>query len=93
MVFLFPPVLSHLLLGQFAILNTLMLLLAAWFIKSGQILASGFLVAVSLTKPQLAVLALPGFLVAAVRVGGTRVLLKFVGAKYLIIVKYLILNL
>jgi len=80
MVLLFPPVLSHLLLGQFAILNTLMLLLAAWFIKSGQILPSGFLVAVSLTKPQLAVLALPGFLVAAVRVGGTRVLLKFVGA-------------
>jgi hypothetical protein len=80
MVFLFPPVLSHLVLGQFAILAAVMLLLATWLINGGRVLPSGLLIALSLTKPQLAVLAIPGFLIAAIRVGGIGVFLKLVGA-------------
>lgn len=76
--FLFPPFLSLLLLGQFSILAALLFLLASYVVSERLVLASSFLVAVALTKPQLGILALPGLLVGFWRVGGIRIMLLFV---------------
>jgi hypothetical protein len=69
---LFPATVAHLMLGQFSILATLLLLLAAYALGKGRSAVAGFCVALSLTKPQLAALALPGLLIGAYRQGGPR---------------------
>lgn len=77
-IFLFPPLLSHLLLGQVSMIVTLLYLLSAYLIKRGLFLPSGILVAVALTKPQLSVLALPGLLMGLYYFGKLRAVLGFV---------------
>ena len=78
-VFLFPPVLSHLMLGQFTVLATLALLLATHLITVPNYVMAGFLVAVALSKPQLAVLVVPGLFLAVGRLFRVRGLLSFAG--------------
>ena len=61
---LFPPMVSHLVLGQFSIFVVALFLLSIRRMdKSGSWLLF-FLFALALSKPQLCILALPGFLVA-----------------------------
>jgi len=79
----FPPVLAHFILGQFGLLATFLLLTAAHFVARRRFLAAGLLLAVTLAKPQLAVLVAPGLAVACVRQGGKRGLLVYLGATIL----------
>lgn len=78
--FLFPPFWSILFLGQFSFLAALLFLLASCVVSERTVLASGFLVAVALTKPQLGILALPGLLIGFGRMGGIRTALFFLEA-------------
>ena len=76
---LFPATISHLILGQFTIMTVLLLLLAARLVGRDQLLLAGLLVALSLTKPQIAVLVLPGMVVAYWRAGGLKVVARIFG--------------
>lgn len=78
-VFLFPPLISHLALGQLSLFGMSTLLLASYFVKRGNIAPAGFLAAVSLSKPQLAIFAIPGLLIASYRSGGWTRSLSFTG--------------
>ena len=77
-IFLFPPLLSHLMMGQLGVMVTLLYLLSAYLVKRGLFLPSGVLVAVALTKPQLSVLALPGLLIGLYYFGKRKAVLGFV---------------
>ena len=77
-MFLFPPLLSLLMMGQLGVMTTLAYLLSAYLVKRGLFLPTGTLVAVALTKPQLSVLALPGLLIGLYRFGRLRAVLGFV---------------
>lgn len=77
MVFLFPPVISHLIIGQFSIFVTLMGLVSAIFLERQKFLPTGLLLAVSLTKPQLNLLLLPGFLLALWRIRNAKAVIFF----------------
>ena len=78
MSFLFPPSITHLLLGQISILVTLIFVaVIVWYEKMPTFLVS-FLVAIALSKPQLAILVLPGFaLYKFKKDGGTRSVILF----------------
>ncbi len=80
LVLLFPATVSHLMLGQFAIVTTLVLLLAASFIRGPRLWPVGFLVAVALTKPQLAILGVSGILIYLIGQHGWRKVGIFLGA-------------
>ncbi len=69
---LFPAIPIHFLLGQFSLLAVWLLLVSAGLVARRRFLAAGFLLALVLSKPQLALLALPGLWVAAQRVGKVR---------------------
>jgi hypothetical protein len=60
--FLFPPLVTHIWLGQISILIGLVFLIAAYREEESPVLLTAFLLAVGLSKPQLAILVLPGFL-------------------------------
>jgi hypothetical protein len=60
--FLFPPLVTHIWSGQVSILISLVFLLAAYREKKSPVLFTAFLLVVGLSKPQLAILVLPGFL-------------------------------
>ena len=60
--FLFPPTVTHLWSGQITILTTLTLMIAAIWHDEMPVLWPALLIAVSLVKPQLAILAVPGLL-------------------------------
>jgi hypothetical protein len=79
-VFIYPPTWSHLWLGQFTILATFLLLLAARFVAAPRYLLVGFLVVVSLAKPQLSVLVVPGLFIVYGRDHGLGGILSFTGA-------------
>jgi len=79
-IFLFPPLLSHLMLGQLSVMITLLYVLSAYLVKRGLFLPSGVLVAVALTKPQLSIMALPGILIGLYRFGKLKAVLGFAGA-------------
>lgn len=80
LLILFPPLLSHLILGQFSLLIVLLLLLAARLLEQHRFIWAGLAVVLVLTKPQLGVLALPGLWVASFRLGGKRTGWAFAGA-------------
>lgn len=62
--YLFPPVISHLQLGQFSIGITLLFLVATIWHDQLPLPFSALLLAIALSKPQLAILVLPGLLVS-----------------------------
>lgn len=77
MVFLFPPVLSHLLIGQFSIFVILMWLAGARLLEKHIYLPTALLVAVALTKPQLNLLLLPGYLFSLWKIRNARAVVSF----------------
>ncbi len=79
MAIMFPPIGRHLTLGQFTVLATLMLLLASRFVVNPRYLLAGFLVAVSLAKPQMGLLVVPGLFVAYGRYHRLRGVALFAG--------------
>jgi hypothetical protein len=80
LVIMFPPIGRHLTLGQFTVLAAVMLLLAARLIVNPRYLLAGFLVAVSLAKPQIGLLVVPGLFVAFGRHHRLRGAILFAGA-------------
>lgn len=72
LVFLFPPTISHLLLGQFTLLAMFVLMLAALWLEFRSIWLIGFLIAVSLSKPQVALGGVLGVLVFTFQRNGWR---------------------
>lgn len=77
-VLLFPPTVSHLILGQFTIVTVLALLVAARLAHTPQMGIVGFCVAVAAVKPQLALLGGPGLLVFVARRIGWRAAVSLV---------------
>lgn len=87
-VFLFPPALNHLALGQFSIISTLGCLLAALCAERKRPWAEAFLLALALAKPQLAFLAALGLGFHTLRQEGFASLLRFglrTGAAFLLL--------
>jgi hypothetical protein len=70
--FLFPPMVSHLRLGQLSIGITLLFLVVTIWSDRMPLLLSASLLAIALSKPQLAILVLPGLLLASYRSKGWR---------------------
>jgi hypothetical protein len=66
-VMLFPPTVSHLILGQYSILTVFLCLLISRGLPTQRILWLGLGIALTLVKPQLMVLALPGLCVGMLR--------------------------
>lgn len=79
-IFLFPPVLSHLLLGQFSIMAMLSFVVAAQLISHDWKFPAAFMIALTITKPQLGIFAIPGFLVFVWRTQGFKSMLWFLFA-------------
>ncbi len=76
-VFLFPPLLEHLKMGQLSVMVTLLYLLSAYLVKRNLILPSGILVAVALAKPQLSILAVPGLMIGFYHFGRFKAMMGF----------------
>jgi hypothetical protein len=74
---LFPSSIEHLRLGQITLLITLAFLLVALWEDRIPALLSAFLIAVGLSKPQLAVLVLPGLMFHMVRKYGPKRAFQF----------------
>ena len=70
--FLFFPTVTHLRLGQFSLMMTLCLLLAAHFLQAGSAAGAGLNLALVLAKPQLLILVLPGLFQGAWQRAGWR---------------------
>ncbi len=75
-----PPLLMQMLLGQFDLLIVVLFLLAARLVDRERYLLAGALVAVTLSKPQLAILAVPGLALAGLRRGKVKGVLLLGGA-------------
>jgi hypothetical protein len=58
-VFLFPPTIRHLILGQASVLVGAALLLGTWVAERRRLALAGFLLALALAKPQLCIVVLP----------------------------------
>ncbi|MCU0511394.1 MAG: glycosyltransferase 87 family protein, partial [Anaerolineae bacterium] len=72
-VLLFPPLVSHVLLGQYSLVAVLLCLLAAEGLRRGLALPwLALLLALAAGKPQLVLLVLPGLLAALHQRGGGR---------------------
>lgn len=77
--FIFFPLISHLRLGQFSIgITLLFLVVVIWNDKLPAIL-SALLLAIALSKPQLAIFVLPGFLFSSYQKNGARDTLQGIG--------------
>lgn len=70
-VFLFPPVISHLVLGQTSIGLTL-IMLASTRKKFNSPILIALLIALALIKPQLTILFLPGFFISFYKIHGSK---------------------
>jgi hypothetical protein len=77
MVFSFPPTLYHFILGQFSITSMLCLIMAVHFVKREYHWTASFFVALALTKPHLATLALLGLSYHYFQHGQSRAMLLF----------------
>lgn len=84
LVYLFPPVLNNFILGQFSITFAAFALLSIYNAEKGQDWLAAFFLAVSLTKPQLAILSVFSIGMYFFRKNGVYGLLVF-GLKTLII--------
>jgi hypothetical protein len=78
MAFIFPPTISHFSLGQITILVCLAVLVLANFDRKLHPLMIGILIAVFLSKPQLAIFILPGYLLAYLRENGFSQVFKII---------------
>ena len=76
-VFIFPPTVTTLLIGQFSIITVSCLLFALILLQSGKPALAGLLMAVALTKPQLALLTLPVLIFMAYRKGSWTYCFRF----------------
>jgi hypothetical protein len=79
MVTAFLPTLTHLRLGQFTILATLLYLLVAFWKDRLPLPVAALMLALALSKPQLGILALPGLILAYYRDDGRKRALQLVG--------------
>ncbi len=77
LVFLFPPLLNHIALGQYAITGMLCLLFSAYFASTRRDWLAAFTLALGLAKPQLGILALPGLSLYYFQRGGVKMLSCF----------------
>jgi hypothetical protein len=77
-VFIFPPVVLHLWLGQFTIVATVIFLVVGIWHKKLPLLLSAFLMAIALSKPQLAVFFLPGLLLSIYKERGIKASILFI---------------
>ncbi len=77
-IFTFPPVATHLVLGQFTIAICTIFVIVVYFREKLPLFVQAFLMAVALSNPQLAVLVLPGFLVFQLGHGSLRRTMQFV---------------
>ncbi len=69
---IFPPLFFQLEYGQFDLMATLFLMVATRLVLQNRYIPAGILLALVLSKPQLAVLAIPGLWIASLRGGGKR---------------------
>jgi hypothetical protein len=76
--FLFPPLVTHFWSGQISILITLLFLVAATWNDEMPAILLAALMAVGLSKPQLAILVLPGFLINRIKKSGIQNTLQLV---------------
>lgn len=76
-VFFFPPVLNHILLGQFSITAVACLLASAHFAEKRNDWLAAACLALGLSKPQLGILAVFGLSIFYFRAGGFKSLLRF----------------
>lgn len=76
-VVLFPPSIAHFMLGQFSIFAVLIFLVIVYYRQKISVCLSAFLLAVALSKPQLAFLFLPGFFYNLYRSVGSKGTLKY----------------
>ncbi len=67
MVILFPPTITHIQLGQYSLFAMLLFMAAAIFSRTLPIPAIALMIAISLAKPQLGVLVIPGILISIYR--------------------------
>jgi hypothetical protein len=70
--FLFPPFISHLILGQFSLFAALFMLLAVYLISRKQLFPAAFMIVLGATKPQLVVLPILGLFFAVYQEKGWR---------------------
>ena len=69
---IFPPSVTHLWSGQFSILTTLLFMVVVIWNNEMPMLLLTLLMAVGLSKPQLAIFVLPGFILYRIRTYGIR---------------------
>ena len=77
-VLLHPRSIAHFRIGQFTLLATFLFLMSARFINTPKYWLSALFVALSLSKPQLSILIVPGLLIARYQKGGIKAVLQFV---------------
>ena len=82
LAFFFPPVLNHMLLGQFSVVAAFCLVLAARWLEEGRQWPAAFLLALAAAKPQLSVLPAIGLAAGLASGAGPRGVAVF-GAKVL----------
>lgn len=78
----FPPMVGHLKLGQFTLLMTLLMLVLVQHMARLPILGASLILVLILTKPQLAILTLPGFLLAYMRLHHAPQTLRLLGVMF-----------
>ncbi|GMQ77909.1 MAG: hypothetical protein BMS9Abin02_0400 [Anaerolineae bacterium] len=71
-VILFPPTITHIQLGQFTLLAMLLFMVAAIYSQTLPIPAIALMIAITLAKPQLGVLVIPGIILSIYRHRGAR---------------------
>lgn len=86
LIFLFPPLLNHTLLGQFSITAMFCLILAAYFADKERNWVAAFFISLGLTKPQLGFLAFPGLLFFYFQRGDLKAAFRFGLQAFLMIV-------
>ncbi len=77
LVYFFPVVFSHLLLGQFSLTTALCLLASAVLAEKRHDWLAAFCLALGLSKPQLGIMAVLGLGVFYYRAGGFKLLVRF----------------
>jgi hypothetical protein len=75
--FIFPPIITHITLGQISILICLLFIIISNYKDSLSPQTLAFLFAFSLTKPQLGLFVLPGFIYAYFRNNGHQKTIRF----------------
>lgn len=88
--FLFPPTIDHLRLGQITIIITLLFIIVTHWENKLHPLILSLILAVALSKPQLAVLVFPGLVCSYIKSYGVRTTIKLAALFFLGIIILLI---